>query len=652
MKHGFLKVAAASPKVTVADCGANCVEILQTMQQLAEERVKLAVFPELCLTGYTCNDLFLQGRMLTEAREQLARIQQETAHLDLIAAIGLPLEHAGKLYNTAAIMNRGRLLALIPKHYIPNYNEFYERRYFEPGRAEVEWIEMNGEQVPFGMNILVDVPEMPHLVIGTELCEDLWVPCPPSIGHAQAGASIILNLSASNEMVGKESYRRQLVTGQSARLVSAYIYASAGYGESTQDLVFGGHDMIAENGTLLKESPRYGNSSIITEIDLDRIAFERRRMSSYPAGDRSAYVTVHGSLQAEDTKLTRQFEAHPFVPQDLHQREERCQDILTMQAMGLAKRLDHIHASSVVIGISGGLDSTLALLVTARAFDLLKLSRQGIQAVTMPCFGTTDRTYQNACLLTEQIGASLIEIPICDAVNLHFQDISQDTSVHDVTYENSQARERTQVLMDLANQKNGIVIGTGDLSELALGWATYNGDHMSMYAVNVSIPKTLVRYLVRFYADTCGDRALETVLNDILDTPVSPELIPPEEGEISQKTEDLVGPYELHDFFLYYMLRAGYEPDKIYRIACDSFAGVYKRETIHHWLRVFYRRFFSQQFKRSCLPDGPKVGSVALSPRGDLRMPSDASSEIWMRKLNGMNGVYETKEILSPESQD
>ena len=642
MKHGFLKVAAASPKVTVADCGANCVEILQTIQQLAEEQVKLAVFPELCLTGYTCNDLFLQGRMLTEAREQLARIQRETAHLDLIAAIGLPLEHAGKLYNVAAVINRGRLLALIPKRFIPNYNEFYERRYFEPGRAEAEWIEINGEKIPFGMNILIDVPELPHLVIGTELCEDLWVPCPPSIGHAQAGASVILNLSASNEMVGKEAYRRQLVAGQSARLVSAYLYASAGYGESTQDLVFGGHDMIAENGSLLKESRRYGNSTIITEIDLDRIAFERRRMSSYPAGDRSAYVTVHGSLQIEDTKLTRQFEAHPFVPQDIHQREERCQDILTMQAMGLAKRLDHIHASSVVIGISGGLDSTLALLVTARAFDLLKLSRTGIHAVTMPCFGTTDRTYQNACLLTGRIGAHLMEIPIRDAVNQHFRDIGQDASVHDVTYENGQARERTQVLMDIANKENGIVIGTGDLSELALGWATYNGDHMSMYAVNVSIPKTLVRYLVRFYADTCGDPALAAVLDDILDTPVSPELIPPEEGEISQKTEDLVGPYELHDFFLYYMLRAGYEPDKIFRIACDTFAGIYQKETIHHWLRVFYRRFFSQQFKRSCLPDGPKVGSVALSPRGDLRMPSDASSEIWMRKLNEMNGLSGT----------
>ncbi len=635
MKHGFIKVAAASPDLKVADCIYNTDKIIEEIDLLAAEKVKIMVFPELCITGYSCRDLFLQGRLLKEANESLIRLIKHSRDIDALILVGLPFELAGKLYNVAAVINRGKLLGLVPKYALPTYNEFYEGRQFTSGSPDVITIDWQGEQLPFGMNQIFYCPDLPHLSLAAELCEDLWIPNPPSIVHALHGASVIANLSASNELIGKADYRRSLVSGQSARLVCGYIYASAGIGESSTDLVFGGHDLIAENGSLLAETKRFSNDSVISELDIDRLAYERRRMSTYPDvfSEDKPYVRTAFQLEMEDTKLTRSYPRFPFVPSDSAARKERCQEILNIQANGLAKRIKHIGCKSVVIGISGGLDSTLALLVAARAYDLLGADRKDITAVTMPCFGTTDRTLQNAILLTQKIGATLIEAPIHESVSLHFEVIGQDPNKHDITYENSQARERTQVLMDLSNKLNGIVIGTGDLSELALGWATYNGDHMSMYGVNTSVPKTLVRYLVQYYADSCGQTELAAVLEDILDTPVSPELLPPENGSISQKTEDLVGPYELHDFYLYYMLRAGFEPEKILRLANLTFKDIYPEDVQLKWLKTFYRRFFSQQFKRSALPDGPKVGSVALSPRGDLRMPSDASARIWLESL-------------------
>ncbi len=635
MKHGFIKVAAASPDLKVADCIYNTDKIIEEIDLLAAEKVKIMVFPELCITGYSCRDLFLQGRLLKEANESLIRLVKHSRDIDALILVGLPFELAGKLYNVAAVINRGKLLGLVPKYALPTYNEFYEGRQFTSGSPDVITIDWQGEQLPFGMNQIFYCPDLPHLSLAAELCEDLWIPNPPSIVHALHGASVIANLSASNELIGKADYRRSLVSGQSARLVCGYIYASAGIGESSTDLVFGGHDLIAENGSLLAETKRFSNDSVISELDIDRLAYERRRISTYPDvfSEDKPYVRTAFQLEMEDTKLTRSYPRFPFVPSDSAARKERCQEILNIQANGLAKRIKHIGCKSVVIGISGGLDSTLALLVAARAYDLLGADRKDITAVTMPCFGTTDRTLQNAILLTQKIGATLIEAPIHESVSLHFEVIGQDPNKHDITYENSQARERTQVLMDLSNKLNGIVIGTGDLSELALGWATYNGDHMSMYGVNTSVPKTLVRYLVQYYADSCGQTELAAVLEDILDTPVSPELLPPENGSISQKTEDLVGPYELHDFYLYYMLRAGFEPEKILRLANLTFKDIYPEDVQLKWLKTFYRRFFSQQFKRSALPDGPKVGSVALSPRGDLRMPSDASARIWLESL-------------------
>jgi NAD+ synthase (glutamine-hydrolysing) len=541
----------------------------------------------------------------------------------------------------AAAVSGGTILGLIPKTYIPNYNEFYEQRYFTSGLSlGQESTVIAGEEVPVDTDLLFVCPEMPKLKIAVEICEDLWVPQPPSIAHALSGATVIANLSASDEVTGKADYRRQLVTGQSARLICGYIYASAGDGESTQDVVYSGHSIIAENGRLLAESDRFTNAPVYTELDVERIEADRRRMSTFVTENTHTPVEFH--LTVARTELTRHVDRAPFVPGDSKERFRRCEEILSIQAMGLKKRLEHTNCSCAVIGISGGLDSTLALLVTVRAFELLGRDKAGILAVTMPGFGTTDRTYDNAVKLVHSLGASLIEVDIRDAVRVHFRDIAQDEAVHDVTYENGQARERTQILMDLANKRNGMVIGTGDLSELALGWATYNGDHMSMYAVNVSIPKTLVRHLVRYYADTCesGESAkedprasLSAVLLDILDTPVSPELLPPEDGQISQKTEDIVGPYELHDFFLYQMLRLNFAPAKIYRLACLAFSGIYEPDVILKWEKTFYRRFFAQQFKRSCLPDGPKVGTVAVSPRGDLRMPSDACVRIWMDEL-------------------
>ncbi len=633
MRQGFVKVAAATPKILVADCVENTRVILESIREMSRAGAKIMVLPELAVTGYTCSDLFWQEQLIWESERQLSRLLDETRGVDALIFVGMPMEIFGKLYNVAAVMNRGKLLGIVPKKYLPSYHEFYEGRHFTPGEEQTVWIEREGERIPFGMNLLFACRELPRLIVAAEICEDLWVPNPPSVSHALAGATVLVNLSASDEMTGKDTYRRELVRSQSARLVAGYIYADAGEGESSTDLVFGAQNMIAENGTILAEAERFKNQTICTELDVDRLVSERRRMTTYPAQRPEGYVTVPFSLVVGKTELTRTFSARPFVPSDQGDRDKRCDEILNIQAMGLKKRLEHTRCQSAVIGISGGLDSTLALLVAARAFDLLGLSRDKITAVTMPCFGTTDRTYQNACQLTRCLGASLREVDIREAVELHFRDIGQDPEKHDVTYENSQARERTQILMDIANQTGGLVIGTGDLSELALGWATYNGDHMSMYAVNASVPKTLVRHLVRYYADTCQEQELSRVLLDVLDTPVSPELLPPEDGKISQKTEELVGPYELHDFFLYYMLRAGFEPLKIFRIARRAFEGEYDSDTVLKWLKSFYRRFFAQQFKRSCLPDGPKVGSVAVSPRGDLRMPSDGCARIWMEQL-------------------
>ena len=636
MRQGFVKAAAVTPKIKVADTKYNAELILDMMKESTRQGAKIVVFPELCLTGYTCQDLFLQERLLQGAKDALMKLVKESASLDAIFFVGLPFEILGKLYNVAAVFSHGEVLGLVPKSYLPNYNEFYEARHFVSGaELATEVVLPDGSCVPADRDLLFVCEQMPKLRIGVELCEDLWTPNPPSISHALAGASVLVNLSASNELTGKDSYRRELVSGQSARLLAAYIYASAGEGESTQDLVFSGHNIIAENGQILAESKRFGHGILYSEIDVERLCAQRRRMTTFVTEDQT-HTEILFSLKIEETKLTRFIDPAPFVPTDRQNREKRCDEILMIQAMGLKKRLEYTGANAVV-GISGGLDSTLALLVTVRAFDLCGRDHKGITAVTMPGFGTTDRTYDNAVKLIQSLGAEFVEVDICQAVNVHFSDIGQDPSVHDVTYENSQARERTQILMDIANKKNALVIGTGDLSELALGWATYNGDHMSMYAVNASVPKTLVRHLVRYYADTCEDKQLSDTLYDVLDTPVSPELLPPEDGKISQKTEDLVGPYELHDFFLYYMLRQGFSPAKIYRLAKIAFAGTYEAAFILKWLKTFCRRFFAQQFKRSCLPDGPKVGSVAVSPRGDLRMPSDACATLWMEELNTLS---------------
>lgn len=632
MQDGFIKTAAVTPCCRVADVEHNSGEIKRLMKEAAEYGAKVIVFPELCLTGYTCQDLFLQPLLLQSAKEALKKLIQASAGMDALVFVGLPLEKDGKLYNVAAAFQDGRLLALIPKRNIPSYSEFYETRHFTAGAPFVEPFLFENVLVPFGQNILFCSDEVEGLQIAVEICEDLWVPHSPSTSHALGGANLIVNLSASNEVIGKDAYRRMLVMSASARLACGYVYADAGDGESTQDLVFSGHNLIAENGVLLGETSCFENRTLYCDIDIARLRAERRRMNTFGQID-SAYRKVTVVFNKECCRLDRRFASRPFIPSDDAEKEERCEQILTMQSAGLQKRLIHTGSRAAVIGISGGLDSALALLVTVRAFDLLQKPRTDIIAVTMPCFGTTDRTYQNACELTKRLGASLREISITDAVRQHFTDIGQEESNHNVVYENAQARERTQVLMDIANQFDGLVIGTGDMSELALGWATYNGDHMSMYGVNAGVPKTLVQHLVAHYAKTCKEEALAATLKDVLNTPVSPELLPPQNGTISQRTEDLVGPYELHDFFLYYVLRFGYEPKKIYRIAKQAFAGEYEADVILKWEKVFYRRFFSQQFKRSCLPDGPKIGSVAVSPRGDLRMPSDAVGKLWLEQL-------------------
>ena len=633
MRHGFIKVAAATPDIRVADVDYNKGQIIKQMDEAAEAGAKIIVFPELCITGYTCSDLFLQDILLNSAKKALVEIAEHTKNLDALVFVGVPIAVGGELYNVAAALNHGNILGFTTKSFLPNYGEFYEMRQFRPGPKKAEKILFGGKEIPFGPQLLFVENQMANLIVSAEICEDVWSPVPPSIEAAREGTTVIVNCSASDETIGKASYREALISGQSARLISGYIYANAGEGESTTDLVFGGHNLIAENGTILAEAKRFSNGIIYTEFDVQKIANERRKNTTFTETQEHVLPRIPFGLEQTETILTRTFPSRPFVPRDDQERAKRCEEILTIQAMGLKKRLAHTHAKSAVVGISGGLDSTLALLVTAKAFDALGLERSGITAVTMPCFGTTDRTYQNACKMSLKVGATLREVRIGDAVMQHFKDIGHDPQDHSVTYENSQARERTQVLMDIANQTGGLVIGTGDMSELALGWATYNGDHMSMYGVNASVPKTLVRHLVHYFADTCEDSSLKEVLYDVLDTPVSPELLPPKDGEIAQKTEDLVGPYELHDFFLYYFLRMGYEPGKIYRIAKLSFAGEYDDETIYKWLRTFCWRFFSQQFKRSCLPDGPKVGTVALSPRGDWRMPSDACVALWIQNL-------------------
>ena len=635
MRHGFIGVGAYTPYVKVGDTKYNTEEIIKRIDVAERLGTKVIVLPELCITGYTCGDLFYQELLLRKAKEALLEIAAHSEGKDYIAFVGLPIAYNGKLYNVAAAISGGSVLGLVPKTHIPNYNEFYEARHFTKGMEQPVPVEIDENHVvPMGTHLIFSCRQMPALKIGVEICEDLWAPNPPSVGLAMAGADLIVNLSASDETVGKADYRRDLVKSQSARLVCGYVYCSAGNGESTQDVVYSGHNIIAENGTVLQSSRRFINDPAYTEIDVNRLLEERRRMTTFQMDD-AAYMNVEFNLTVEETKLTRPVWSKPFVPVKRVERYKRCNEILTIQASGLKQRLKHTRCKTAVIGISGGLDSTLALLVTIRAFEMLGKDKKDIIAVTMPGFGTTDRTYDNAVHMIGCVGATLMEINIGKSVTQHFEDIGQDMSVHDVTYENGQARERTQILMDIANKTGGMVIGTGDMSELALGWATYNGDHMSMYGVNASVPKTLVRYLVEYYAYECCEDELAEVLNDVLDTPVSPELLPPEDGQISQKTEDLVGPYELHDFFLYYVLRFGFEPKKIYRLARYAFRESYDDATILKWMKTFYRRFFNQQFKRSCLPDGPKVGTVAVSPRGDLRMPSDACAQIWLDELDG-----------------
>ncbi len=641
MRDGFVKVAAGTPKIRVADCRYNAEQCFTLMREAHHQGVRVLALPELCLTGYTCGDLFLQDTLLRGAEDALATVLAATRDLDMITALGLPVRYQNKLYNCAAVIHKGSILGLVPKTHLPNYSEFYEKRWFLPappdnGCGEIAFC---GQETSFSACTLFQCKDMPDLMIGVELCEDLWSVTPPSNHLAACGATLILNLSASDEIVGKDSYRRSLVSGQSGRLVCGYVYADAGEGESSTDLVFVGHNMVAENGSILAER-RFATGLTVSEIDVAKLCYERRRMTTFPAGPLAAgdCRVRNFSLEPVTTTLTRRLSPTPFVPEDEAARKERCDEILLIAALGLKKRLEHTGAKTAVVGLSGGLDSTLAVLITMLAVNMLGRPPESVIAVTMPCFGTTDRTRDNAVELAQRLGATLQRIDIGPAVKQHFSDIGQAMSDHSVTFENGQARERTQVLMDIANQTGGLVIGTGDLSELALGWATYNGDHMSMYGVNASIPKTLVRHLVSFVSDDKAeeDRQLSDVLADILDTPVSPELLPAVNGVISQKTEELVGPYELHDFFLYYAIRWGFPPRKVLRLAEHAFGRAYPRSTLLHWLKSFYGRFFAQQFKRSCLPDGPKVGSVTLSPRGDWRMPSDAVAALWLEELEAL----------------
>lgn len=639
MKYGFLRAAAASPGLRVADVAYNTQEIIKSMREYAARNAQLLCLPEFCLTGYTCSDLFLQETLICGAEQGLAEILAASCGLNLVTVVGLPVRRSGKLYNCAAVVCDGKLLGLVPKTHLPNYSEFYEKRHFLPGPAQASPMELAGQQTLFGTNLLFACRQMPEFVLGVEICEDLWAPIPPSCTHALAGATVIANLSASDETVGKAAYRRDLVCGQSARLLCGYLYADAGHGESTTDMTFAAHDLIAENGTLLAEAGPFEDGRAVTELDLGRMVQERTRNTTFEPHT-EGYTTVSFDLEPVEVPLTRKVSPTPFVPRDDAARAERCELILRIQAEGLAKRMEHTHARCAVVGISGGLDSCLALLVAVRACHILGRDPRDIVAITMPCFGTSKRTRSNAEILCEALDVSFQEINITATVQSHFADIGQNPETYDVTFENCQARVRTLELMDYANKNGGFVIGTGDLSELALGWATYNGDHMSMYGVNAGVPKTLVRHIVRYVADTCGKETLSRVLLDILDTPVSPELLPAAaDGSFSQQTEKLVGPYELHDFYLYYVLRFGFGPKKIYHLALAAFAGRYEPEVLLAWLNNFYRRFFAQQFKRSCLPDGPKVGSVTLSPRADWRMPSDACNALWMRELDDLSST-------------
>ena len=642
MNYGFVKVAAAVPLVQVADCFYNIEKIEGLMRQASEKGVQIIAFPELSVTGYTCLDLFAQQTLLDGAEEALLQLVSNTADLDILTIVGVPLRTENRLINAAVVFQKGAIRGVVPKTYLPNYKEFQEQRWFTSATELREsTISIGEEEYPMGSHLLF---RSGRLTAGIEICEDLWVPVPPSSLLAMEGANIIFNLSASNELIGKHAYLRSLICQQSARCMAGYVYASSGFGESSTDLVFAGNGIIAENGNLLAESPRFTMEEqlVISEIDIETLQNDRQVNTSFMYGTsglpkEKAQVVDFQVRIPDGFSLTRPVDPHPFTPSG-EALKERCEEIFHIQVAGLAKRLVHAHAQTAVVGISGGLDSTLALLVTVMTFDALKMPRGQIIGITMPGFGTTNRTYTNACDLIRSLGVTLKEIPIKEACLQHFRDIDHDPSVHDVTYENSQARERTQLLMDVANQKNGLVIGTGDLSELALGWATYNGDHMSMYGVNGSIPKTLVKYLVEWVANHKVDDASRLTLLDIVDTPISPELIPADEnGNIKQKTEDLVGPYELHDFFLYHFLRFGSYPSKIYFLAQKAFAGIYDNATVKKWLYTFFRRFFQQQFKRSCLPDGPKVGSVSLSPRGDWRMPSDAVSRLWLEEIERIN---------------
>lgn len=641
MNHGFIKVAAITPKIKVADVEYNTNACIQLANEAYENGVKLAIFPELCLTGYTCSDLFYSTKLLNGALEGLRNFVYSTSDMDMISVIGLPLVCSDKLYNCAAVICSGQLLGIVPKTNLPNYAEFYEVRQFTPAGELNFSYNFDDNIVMFGTKQIFVCRNMPEFKLGIEICEDLWSNNTPSNICTAAGATIVANLSASNEVIGKEDYRRSLVTMQSARTCAGYIYSSCGYGESTTDIVFSGHCLICENGSILNERLPFDfdkGNMIISEIDVNRLVHDRRKMNTYSTDTHGKeFCEIEFELGIDETLLTRHVSSHPFVPSNMSERDKRCNTILSIQSQGLAKRIEAAYAKKIVVGISGGLDSCLALLCMVKAIDFLKRPRTDIIAVTMPCFGTTARTKNNATILCEQLGVDFRSVNITDSVNKHFEDIGHNPEVHNVVFENCQARERTQVIMDIANAEGGFVVGTGDLSELALGWATYNGDHMSMYGVNASIPKTLVRHIVRYYADiekAKGNNKLASALYDILDTPVSPELLPADEnGEISQKTEDLVGPYEIHDFYLYYMVRYGFTPSKLFRMAKYAFDGEYSDEILLHWLEVFLKRFFAQQFKRSCLPDGPKVGSISLSPRGDWRMPSDASSTLWLQEL-------------------
>ncbi|MDD3107655.1 MAG: NAD(+) synthase [Alistipes sp.] len=642
MNFGFLKVAAAVPKVKIADPNYNCEQIAQGIAAASRAGVSVVAFPELAVTGYSCGDLFGQPFLIAQAERALSTLLQRTAQEPVVSVVGLPVAVDGALYNMAVVLGQGKIFGAVPKSYLPNYNEFYEARWFAPSdRLRRTEITLCGESVPCGTDLLFDHPSC---TMALEICEDLWVPVPPSCGHAMAGADLLINLSASNEMVGKHDYLRGLIAQQSARTLSAYLYVSAGFGESSTDVVFAGNGMIAENGLFLQETPRFTmeEQMAVADVDLERMQTLRRRTNTFEAGAAhatTAYRRIALALRedAEAFAVQRTFNPRPFIPQDPTLRRARCEEIFQIQVAGLAQRLLHTQAGSAVVGISGGLDSTLALLVTVQTFDRIGVPRSQILGVTMPGFGTTTRTHTNAVKLMETLGVEVREIPIHEACAVHFRDIGLDPQDRSVTYENAQARERTQLLMDLANQRGGLVIGTGDLSELALGWATYNGDHMSMYGVNGGIPKTLVRYLVEWVADQPAYAQARPYLLDIVETPISPELLPADaQGDIAQKTEDLVGPYALHDFFLYHFVRFGERPAKLYWMACRAFEGTYEAATVRRWLGVFLRRFFTQQFKRSALPDGPKVGSITLSPRGDWRMPSDATVALWLKEVESL----------------